>query len=190
MAIFIVISSMFCIYALGMILESTMLICKSIKARKWPTTVGIIQNLSIQAKVIESPRYIINHQVKVTYNYVVYGEIHTGSQIAFGYHGGDNLASQQAILAKLKSDPKILVRYNPNIPRISILSFGIHNTIKREIADAFMILSFMSIVPFLEFFSGTLSICGLIIFICSFIIREIINHRIDNKIIKNICSCN
>jgi Protein of unknown function (DUF3592) len=185
---------MFFVLGFNMLLENIILVRKSTKANNWPTTIGNLQSLSLLTKEIHSPRYSITHQVKVTYNYFICGEMYTGNCISFGYRGGDNLASQQELMEKLRSNSTIFVRYNPKDTRISTLSFGVHGSIKQDIVAAFIVINF-TLCMALSYFSptilsGVLLVCGSIIFICVFIIWIVINYSTDNTIIKNIRSCN
>jgi Protein of unknown function (DUF3592) len=179
------VSSVFFIYALSILLENSIFAYKSMSSRNWPTTMGKIQSLSLQKKTLEFQCPTIHYKVKCTYDYYLHGEMYVGSQIAFGYYGGDNLRYQEAIMKKLRSSSTIIVRYNSKDPKISTLSFGIHHSIKQSIVVAFMMLGFFMMLC-LSSIDPIALLYGLVVFICGFIIHIILGYRTDNTIIQNI----
>lgn len=185
--------SMLFIAGLSMLVQTLVLMHKSISAKNWPTTMGNIQRLSLQTEEIQSTQFsTTNHEVKVTYNYFIHGEMYIGSQIAFGYCGGKKIRSQQPLMEKLRSSSTVLVRYNPNNYKISTLSFGINRSIKESIAFAFCYLCIISYPILAEmkiFLYNDFLFIGSVVFACGFIIYTVVDYP-DNTIIQNISTYN
>jgi Protein of unknown function (DUF3592) len=114
---------------------------RSLRAASWPTTSGTIEEAKIHA---EFNNESMSHSLKVRYKYVVGGIEHEGTRLAFGYDGNCGLETHQQILDKLRAAKSIDVRYDPDDPANSCLSFGLHRSLKEMLAFAIAWLLFAS----------------------------------------------
>ncbi|MFB2836586.1 DUF3592 domain-containing protein [Floridanema evergladense] len=101
---------------------------KSIEASNWPSVVGTITKMSLREN---SDGDGTTYKVKVEYLYSVMDQTYTSSRLAFGYDWySNNRRKHQNIFNKLEYVQSVKVRYNPQAPAISTLSFGIHKSIR------------------------------------------------------------
>jgi len=101
---------------------------KSMEASKWPSVLGTITKLSLGEN---SSGDGTTYKVEVEYHYSVVGQTYTSSRLAFGYDWySNNTRKHQNIFHKLENVQSVKVRYNPQNPAISTLSFGIHKSIR------------------------------------------------------------
>ncbi|OKH39750.1 hypothetical protein NIES2119_05750 [[Phormidium ambiguum] IAM M-71] len=101
---------------------------KSMEASNWPSAIGTITKLSLREN---SGGDGGTYKVEVEYRYSVMGQTYTSSRLAFGYDlYSNNMRKHQNIFHKLEYVQSVKVRYNPQNPAISTLSFGIHKSIR------------------------------------------------------------
>ncbi|MGD1699802.1 DUF3592 domain-containing protein [Dapis sp. BLCC M229] len=113
---------------------------KSVEVSNWPSVTGTITNMSLRES---SDSDGTTYGVEVEYRYSVMGRTYTGSRLAFGYISSSGRQAHQDILNKLESASSVKVRYSPQNPATSTLSFGIHRSIKFVLAFAITWLAFV-----------------------------------------------
>ena len=67
----------------------------------------------------------------------------TGTRLAYGYAASNGQAGHQKICDKLRNSKSIDIRYDPDDPAVSTLSFGIHRSIQFLFAFAITWLAFV-----------------------------------------------
>ena len=99
---------------------------KAKKALKWPTTEGTMNSCEIKEEVDSenSSRWI----VVTDYSYKVFGRTYHGKRIAFNYGSNHPREKQLALYEKLSKAKTVRVRYNPENPSDSVLSYGLSYT--------------------------------------------------------------
>ncbi len=114
---------------------------RSTHAATWPTTEGVLDKIVLTSKsgTDEKPTY----QVQVEYTYTVDGTEYHGSRLAYGYVASTGYEVHKEIHDKLKDAEIVDVRYDPNDPATSTLSFGIHRSIRFILGFAITWLSFI-----------------------------------------------
>ena len=132
--------SIFYLVGFGMLGYSISSAQKSIQAAQWPSTMGTLSNVSLREK---SDSDGSTYEVRVEYSYSVMGQTYTSSRLAFGYTASSGKKQHQEVLQKLQNASIINVRYNPKNPATSVLSFGIHRSIKLLFTFAITWLSFV-----------------------------------------------
>jgi len=138
--LFIPFISIFYVFGLGMLWYGIDSAKRSVEASNWPSVTGTITNLSLREN---SDSDGTSYEVKVEYHYSVKGRRYTNSRLAFGYAGSSGRQAHQDILNKLERASSVKVRYNPQHPATSTLSFGIHRSIKFILAFAIVWLTFV-----------------------------------------------
>jgi hypothetical protein len=113
---------------------------RSTDAASWPTTEGSLTKVALDE---HSDSDGTTYKVEVEYTYTVAGSAYSGSQLAFGYSGSSGREAHEEICAKLKSAKSVDVRYDPNDPASSALSFGIHRSIMFILVFALTWLAFI-----------------------------------------------
>jgi Protein of unknown function (DUF3592) len=113
---------------------------QSVEASNWPSVTGTITNLSLREN---SDSDGTTYGVEVEYRYSVMGRTYTSSRLAFGYASSSGRQAHQDILNKLDHASSVNVRYNPQNPATSTLSFGIHRSVKFVLAFAITWLAFV-----------------------------------------------
>ncbi len=88
-------------------------------ARDWPTTPGRVERSRMR---VMSDEHGPSYQLDVRYAYRVGAERFTGDRIAFGYAGGGGEARHRALQKRLPVGALVLVRHDPDNPRLSTLS--------------------------------------------------------------------
>src|SRR5262249_1886620 len=83
------------------------------------------------------------YEVQVEYVYTVGGTEYRGSRLAFGYSGSSGREGHAEIHDKLKAAKSVDVRYDPEDPASSTLSFGIHRSIQFTLTFAITWLAVM-----------------------------------------------
>jgi hypothetical protein len=113
---------------------------RSTQAANWPVVRGILTNLALKENAdSEGPTY----EVQVQYAYTVAGTEYQGSRLAFGYSASSGREAHAEIHEKLKVAKGVNVRYDPDDPASSTLSFGIHRSIQFILAFAITWLAFV-----------------------------------------------
>lgn len=112
---------------------------QSVEASNWPFVTGTITNLSLREN---SDSDGTTYGVEVEYHYSVRGRTYTSSRLAFGYASSSGRQAHQDFLNKLEHASSVKVRYNPQNPATSTLSFGIHRSVKSVLAFAITWLAF------------------------------------------------
>jgi hypothetical protein len=113
---------------------------RSTVAAAWPSTPGTVTQLSVEDKSDNDGN---SYEVKVEYTYTVDGVAHTGSRLAFGYSASGGREAHDEIYRKLKEAKTVAVRYDPDDPSVSCLSFGVHRSIQLALAFAITWLAFV-----------------------------------------------
>ena len=80
------------------------------------------------------------YEVLVTYSYHVAGRRYENDVLAFGYEASIDDRSHREILSKLKSADKVVVRYDPDSPQNSVLSYGMHRSIRVKLAGGLLFI--------------------------------------------------
>jgi hypothetical protein len=83
-----------------------------------------------------------NWHVQVDYAYTVAGQAYRGSRLAFGYVASNKRQAHAEIYEKLKAAKSVDVRYDPDDPTSSALSYGFHRSIQFILAFAITWLVF------------------------------------------------
>lgn len=90
-------------------------------AAAWPTTAGRLDDVQL---VTDRDPDGVSWRVALRYTYEVDGRRHAGSNLAFGYGGSSDRAPHEAILARLAGARSVEVRYDPERPDRSTLTYG------------------------------------------------------------------
>jgi hypothetical protein len=104
---------------------------RSTEAANWPTTPGTLTNVALDTN---SSGDGTSYQVQVEYSYMVDGQAYRGYRLAFGYVGSGDRPAHAEIYEKLKAAKTVDVRYDPEDPSTSSLSYGIHRSIQFMLA--------------------------------------------------------
>ena len=110
-------------------------------AADWPVAPGKVETCSVESGSDSDGG--TTYEVKVQYKYSVGGNEFTGTRLAFGYAASNGQEGHQQICDKLRNAKSIDVRYDPNDPSVSTLSFGIHRSIQFMVAFAITWLAFV-----------------------------------------------
>lgn len=95
-------------------------------AADWPVVQGRIVTSDFKESSDDDGT---TYKVEVSYTYSVNGVDQTGKRIAFGYSGSSAQKFHREIHNALKVGADIGVRYRPEEPSVSVLSYGINNAI-------------------------------------------------------------
>lgn len=90
-------------------------------AKNWPTTVATIQDVQF---ITDNDSDGTTYQVQAKYLYRIHGVSYEGDNISFGYSAGSGRMAHQQIYDKLKLAKKVEVRFNPDKPSQSTLTYG------------------------------------------------------------------
>ncbi len=101
----------------------------STRAASWPTAPGTILDLDLKT-LTGTDVGRTTYDVKIRYRYEVDGVEYEGDRIAFGYGGSVGPDPQVQLLRKLRGARVVAVRYDPDRPRTSCLSVGVHRGIQ------------------------------------------------------------
>jgi hypothetical protein len=132
---------LFFLVGFGMLGYGLWSVARSAQAAAWPTTPGMITQLSLAERADNEGA--TTYEVKVNYSYAVKGAAYEGSRLAFGYGGSGGRAAHEEILQKLKDAKQVAVRYDPHDPAVSCLSYGVHRSIQFVLAFAATWLAFI-----------------------------------------------
>ena len=129
LSLFISVLYLFGFFVLGYGLWSAR---RSTLAATWPTTPATITHLELHHD--ERPRMAdssdgSSYRVNVRYTYTVDDVTYEGDRLAFGYAGCSRRDVHDGIHQRLKGAKEIAVRYDPEDPSVSCLSFGLHQSI-------------------------------------------------------------
>ncbi len=113
---------------------------RSNKAARWPTAPGSIVNVAIDESSVDDGT---TYEVKVDYVYELSNKVYTGSNLAFGYAASSGREAHEKIYHLLKNSKSVEVRYDPNDPGSSVLSYGTHRSIQFTLAFAVTWLLFV-----------------------------------------------
>jgi hypothetical protein len=114
---------------------------RSNQAAHWPTTPGVLTKVELNEN---SDGDGTTYTVQVEYTYAVAGNAYTGSRLAFGYTGSSGREAHEEICARLRAAKSVAVRYDPDDPASSALSFGMHRSIVLVLTFAITWLAFMA----------------------------------------------
>jgi hypothetical protein len=98
---------------------------QAIAPKAWPTTRGVLTQLKLTEPTDEEPSY----RIELIYSYRVDSIPYEGSTLAFGYEGNSRKWIEEPVYQKLKNLNSITVRYNPEHPQVSCLSYGYHERV-------------------------------------------------------------
>jgi hypothetical protein len=135
----------------------------SIAAARWPIAEGTITNCSQEFYVSGRSN---NQYIRVVYSYSVNGRPFQGNRLAFGYAGNNFTDEDDCMLEMLRNAKYMEVRYNPEKPAVSTLSFGFHRSLRFMIG--FVAIWFSFIIgfsngwlqgPFIVAFFAALTFC-------------------------------
>jgi hypothetical protein len=117
----------------------------STQARKWPTVPGAVTHAAVEThRGSKNTTYDVN----VKYTYAVDGVTYAGSRLAFGYVSGSDRERHEKICQKLRGAESVAVRYDPADPSSSVLSVGIHRSIRFRIVFAIVWLALVFAVTY------------------------------------------
>lgn len=126
MGCFFVLICIFYAAGLGMLVFGLWSAKRSQSAGNWPTTPGTLTRVHMEES---SDSESTSYQVRVQYTYAVDNKTYEGDQLAFGYGSSSGEAAHREIYDKLKRAKQVMVRYDPEHPAVSCLSYGMHRMI-------------------------------------------------------------
>lgn len=141
MGCFFLFMSFFYLVGLGVLGYGVWAARRSTQVANWPITQGNLTNVALKEDSDSDGG--TNYEVKVEYTYTVDGQAYHSSRLAFGYGLSSNHQAQTEIYEKLKAAKSVDVRYDPVNPASSVLSYGIHRTIRFILAFAITWLAFV-----------------------------------------------
>lgn len=118
---FIIFISIFYIVGFAILGSGLHSLSKAKAAQHWPTTVGTIQDVQF---ITNSDSDGSTYQVQAKYAYRIHGVSYEGDTISFGYSGSSGRAAHEEIYEKLKYAKKVELRFNPDKPSQSTLTYG------------------------------------------------------------------
>ncbi len=140
MGCFAIFISVFYVVGFGALGYGLLSARRSTQAANWPTTPGNLKAVELKENSSEDG---LSYQVTVQYTYTVAGTKYDGSRLAFGYYGSNVRNPHEGIYHKLKAAKSLNVRYDPENPESSVLSYGIHQSIQFMLAFAITWLAFV-----------------------------------------------
>ena len=96
------------------------------QAADWPTAPGRILSSDFE---VDSDSDGTTYRVRVSYEYEAAGLTRQGDRIAFGYAGSSGEKFHRSVYKTLPAETRLAVRYDPNDPDRSVLSFGVNQSI-------------------------------------------------------------
>lgn len=96
------------------------------QAANWPTTKGVVDSSSIVEST--NAKGSSTYGAEVIYSYSVGGRKFSGINIAHGYEFTSNRRTHETIVDLLPESTVVKVRYNPDEPQYSTLSYGLHRS--------------------------------------------------------------
>jgi len=146
MGYFLVVS-IICFVGILFILHFVYLFILSKNTQKW---------LSIEGKINKSKLEITNQDIgndmsvsykaNIEYQYVVEENIYNSERVFIGdYIRRNTSRNVKSLVNKYAKDDKVLVYYNPNNPKHSVLETGVHSVIYRELLAGILLVA-LSIV--------------------------------------------
>jgi hypothetical protein len=97
-----------------------------LKVARWRKAAGAIRACEIKES-IDSEGYPV-WCVEVVYSYGASGKQYSGDRIAYGYMKSNSHKHHLALYDRLSTAQTVIVRYNPNNPSESALTYGLHST--------------------------------------------------------------
>lgn len=140
MGCFLIFMSVFYLIGFGLLGYGLWAARRSTQVANWPTTQGNLTKVSLAEKSDDDGA---TYEVQVEYTYTVAGQAHSSSRLAFGYAASSNQKAQSEIYEKLKAAKSVDVRYDPDNPTASALSYGIHGSIRIILVFAVTWLGFV-----------------------------------------------
>ena len=138
---FILFISVFYLVGFGLLGYGIRSAIRSNAAASWPTTSGSVVDVELERREGNDAGTV--YEVKVNYTYTINGMLLKGTTLAFGYAASSGLEAHEAIYEKLKNSQSVEVRYDPSDPTSSVLSYGMHLTIRFTLAFAITWLAFV-----------------------------------------------
>ncbi|MCR9201747.1 MAG: DUF3592 domain-containing protein [Planctomycetaceae bacterium] len=129
-------------YAVGFGLLGYSVVClkRSTEAAAWPTVPGKLTHCDLNC---DHDTDGDTFAVQVRYEYAVAGRDLSNDVLAFGYSPSSGKSVHQEIFDRLSSASSVEVRYNPDDPGTSVLSYGVHRSIQFFLAFAITWLLFV-----------------------------------------------
>jgi hypothetical protein len=112
---------------------------RSLRAGDWPSVEGSLTKVEL----VETHNDGTTWKVVPEYSYSVAGQHYDGSRLAYGYAGSNTRETHAQIYEKLKAARSVTVRYDPEDPATSTLSFGLHLSHKLFLAFSITWLAFV-----------------------------------------------
>lgn len=140
MGFFIAFISLFYLVGFGLLGFGLYSMQRSTAAGSWPTTAGTLQQASLEEHHDSDGN---TYRVEVKYNYKVAGKEYTGDCLAFGYTTSSGREAHEQIHRKLQAAKTLDVRYDPDDPAVSCLSYGVHRSIQFILVFAVTWLAFV-----------------------------------------------
>ncbi|MEZ5977922.1 MAG: DUF3592 domain-containing protein [Planctomycetota bacterium] len=130
----------FSLVGIGILAYGVRSAIRSNAAGSWPTVPGTIEHVALNSSSSDGST---TYNVEVAYTYEVDGERYAGDCLAFGYGGSSARDEHAGLLEALESANGVDVRYDPEDPATSVLSYGMHRGIKFMFAFAATWLTFV-----------------------------------------------
>lgn len=114
---------------------------RSTPAANWPTAPGVLTHVELYDHPDAGGAGTT--EVRVRYTYTVDGVAYAGDRVAFGYSASTGQEAHGDIHRKLKGAKAVDVRYDPENPGVSCLSYGVHRSILIVLGFAAVWLTFV-----------------------------------------------
>jgi hypothetical protein len=148
----LVIFGLFFLVGIGILTYAFVCASRSNAAAEWPTTPGKLTRVEMHQDTDTDNNKTF--RVDVEYTYTVDGTAYVGSRVAFGYTASSDHESHDEIYKKLKAAKTVDVRYDPENAGSSVLSFGIHRSIRMMLGFGIVWLVFIGGIIFLFWLSS------------------------------------
>ena len=156
---------------------------KSTKAASWPTTIGYIVFCDLETVWRKFPKY----RVEVIYSYIVDDREYKNNTLAFGYMESSSKVQHEKILTQLRYAESVRVSYDPDNPKSSALSYGIHRSLKFPILLGCAFLLFIISAFLGGVFNSSISVFfGLVFILVGCIAVILLEYGSDRVLLKNL----
>lgn len=105
-------------FVLGSSLKS---LNRALAAKNWHTTTATLDDVQF---ITDNDSDGTAYSVDVKYSYVIGHQRYQGNNLSFGYSASSGSTAHYEIYEKLKSAKQVQVRYNPDDPNQSTLTYG------------------------------------------------------------------
>ena len=158
------------------------LIKQSTKPAAWPSTIGYIVCCHLETITYKNKT---SYHVEVTYGYIVGDREYKNHTLAFGYRRSSNEFQHEEILTRLRNAESIRVSYDPDDPQSSVLSYGIHRSIKTFIAETISGLILFRLFVAYFFYQFTIAVPSFFV-VGVIILRWLLYSGSDRVLLKNL----